>query len=54
VHRHVQLLQLHGEAHDGRGPRVRQAPRMTTLFAPALRTACKSEAMSATLRWSKF
>ncbi len=29
--------------------RVRQAPRMTTLFAPALRTACRSEAMSATL-----
>ena len=29
--------------------RVRQAPRMTSLFAPALRTACKSEAMSATL-----
>ena len=24
-------------------------PRMTTLFAPALRTACRSEAMSATL-----
>src|SRR5258705_12542301 len=24
--------------------RVRQAPRMTTLFAPALRTACRSEA----------
>ncbi len=29
--------------------RVRQAPRMTTLFAPALRTACRSEAMSATM-----
>ena len=25
------------------------SPRMTTLFAPALRTACRSEAMSATL-----
>jgi hypothetical protein len=24
-------------------------PRITTLFAPALRTACRSEAMSATL-----
>jgi hypothetical protein len=24
-------------------------PRMTTLFAPALRTACRSEAMPATL-----
>ena len=31
------------------GPVERQAPRMTTLFAPALRTACRSEAMSATL-----
>ena len=29
--------------------RVRQAPRMTTLFAPALPTACRSKAMSATL-----
>jgi hypothetical protein len=29
--------------------RVREAPRMTTLFAPALRTACRSKDMSATL-----
>ena len=29
--------------------RVRQAPRMTTLFAPALCTPCRSGAMSATL-----
>jgi len=30
--------------------RVRQAPRMTTLIAPALRAASRSEAMSVTLQ----